>query len=267
MTRALLLLAVAAAAASSVDAQKLVPHAPEGVQSEVPLWKGEAGDLHATRVTVKFDGHAVATPRGVEVTSTQAIRTPYSRVASALRTLRQRYGPFQMVKRVPSAVWGDSLRTNLRTGRLVRTPDLSQLFALDFEKPVPTDEVVRFLEEVPGVAYAEGPFSAQVVDEPGDTAYSNQWELPIVDAPKAWGLVKGYQGDRPAGIAISDTSPHCAVAQDLPLDLQTPVKHIEVCGAPNGDNDPFHVIHVSSVAGAQTDNGNAGPGQAFRWRA
>lgn len=101
---------------------------------------------------------------------------------------------FKLLKRVKNSVWGDTLRTHLITGKLVRVHDYSQLFTIYFNNFVPIDSILVSLSQIKEMDYADPPFQAMSLVEPNDLlggSTGNQWNLYKINAPSAWDITKG----------------------------------------------------------------------------
>ncbi len=46
--------------------------------------------------------------------------------------LEKKYGPYEISKLVPKAIWGDTVVINRRSGELISTPDWSQVIKIVF---------------------------------------------------------------------------------------------------------------------------------------
>lgn len=129
------------------------------------------------------------------------------------------------------------------------------------------------------VAYAEPHYIYTVWYTPNDAAYANQFYLPKVKAPEAWGILKNSSE---VIIGIVDTGSELAhqdLAGNIYLNTSDPINGIDddgdgyvdnyygwdLCGATANamvpDNDPNvkskeadHGVHVSGIAGAVSDN-------------
>ncbi|MDZ7289193.1 MAG: S8 family serine peptidase [candidate division KSB1 bacterium] len=96
-------------------------------------------------------------------------------------------------KQIPSAVWGDTLRVNRRTGATVSIHDMSQLFMVQFNRFVPIDSIITRLEALIEVAYAHQPIQAVFHANPNDPKFQSgeQWNLTKINAAAAWDITKG----------------------------------------------------------------------------
>ncbi|WP_397546138.1 S8 family serine peptidase [Rhodothermus marinus] len=79
---------------------------------------------------------------------------------------------------------------------------LRTIYLLRYNRPVSPWRVAAELSRLPGVVYAEPLPIRQIVDVPNDSLYPQMTHLPRIQAPEAWDVVKGEQGD--VVIAIVD---------------------------------------------------------------
>ncbi|AEN74039.1 Thermitase [Rhodothermus marinus SG0.5JP17-172] len=79
---------------------------------------------------------------------------------------------------------------------------LRTIYLLRYSRPVSPWRVAAELNRLPGVVYAEPLPIRQIVDVPNDSLYPQMTHLPHIQAPEAWDVVKGEQGD--VVIAIVD---------------------------------------------------------------
>lgn len=253
-------------------AQTLIPiDLPEDAVAEAPIYEDLQGNRYSTLVVVKFGEHVFDAAKGQTTTSLADVRSGYSAVTDFFGQLEKNYASFTLKKRIPNAVWGDTLRTNKRTGATVTISDYSQIFEVWFDTPVPLADVVAKFETLGEVAYAEEPEVYYLLDAPDDPEYVNgyQWSLPIIDAAKAWDLTHGVGPLQPTGIAIPDEFDCAFTGGNLHPDLIGKLKYAD-CGSyiycEDGrdsqcdcDNEPCwrsaHGIAVAGMAGAATDNG------------
>ncbi len=79
---------------------------------------------------------------------------------------------------------------------------LRSIYVLHYARPVSPWRVADELSRLPGVVYAEPLLIRQIVEVPNDSLYPLMTHLPHIQAPEAWDVVKGEQGD--VVIAIVD---------------------------------------------------------------
>lgn len=143
-----------------------------GIYSEAPI-VFEDGVKKSQYVNVKFKQNVLWLPAGVATASTADLASSFSNIVSHFSKLEQRYGKMVFFKKIPTVAWGDVWSTNKRTGKLVRVPDMSQLFIMQFPQLVPVDSTVAELEKLEEVEYAYQPIQAMSLAEPNDPCYNN----------------------------------------------------------------------------------------------
>ncbi len=79
---------------------------------------------------------------------------------------------------------------------------LRTIYLLHYRRPVSPWRVAAALNRLPGVVYAEPLLVRQIVAVPNDSLYPLMTHLPHIQAPEAWDVVKGEQGE--VVIAIVD---------------------------------------------------------------
>ncbi len=176
---------------SSTLAEKKKNSRP-GVTSETDYYI-ENGILYTDRVIVKFNRKIFELPSDVIRASIENMEAGASPLHQYILSLQQNYGEVEFIKRIPKAVWGDTLRTHRFTGELVVIEDLSQLFTLKFNRLVPIDSLIEKLEKLPEIEYAAKPLCIVDLVEPDDDHYlsGDQWNLELVQAAEAWNITKG----------------------------------------------------------------------------
>ena len=151
----------------------------------------ENGVLYSAMIKIGFRQKLIDPPRGVAAIEEEQIPAEFSFFKAQLAEIRRHWGGFRILKSFPQSVWSDSLKPNRQTGALVRVKDQSQLFRLLFDRPIPIDSVRQELQAVPQIEYVSPPTVFVDYSSPNDPAYSQQWELQAVQAPKAWDITKG----------------------------------------------------------------------------
>lgn len=153
-------------------------------------------------------------------------------------------------------------------------PVLLRTFLLEFDEYQRVEELIRLLERVKGVEYAEKVPLDKLLLTPNDPSYSSQWGLAKINAPAAWDY---FSAGSNIVIAIVDD----AVQRNHP-DLQpnlwvntgeTPNNNIDDDGngyiddingydVGSNDNNPDppsssygHGTHVAGIASARSNNG------------
>lgn len=147
------------------------------------------------RFTVAFKENVIPTQAGeVEIPLTRVDQT-YSDVALTLSQFSDVYGDITLIKKLPAAVWGDTVKTNVHSGETVVIPDMSQIFSVKFSEPVPIDSLINVFESLDVVKYADQPVQMiDLIDPPNDPLYAdagNRWYLDRIQALDAWGITTG----------------------------------------------------------------------------
>ena len=107
--------------------------------SAADIYLDKNGNRYSTLITLKFKEFAISLPKGE--TSTSIDQITYPEVNNFMNTLVKKYGGFNFAKAIPSAIWGDTIRVNKRTGKTVYIKDMSQIFTLKFTNLVPVDSI------------------------------------------------------------------------------------------------------------------------------
>ncbi|WP_290660187.1 S8/S53 family peptidase [Ignavibacterium sp.] len=223
---------------------QLVQITEPNMMSEANIYEDQNGTRYSELVTFKFKYKMVNMNRGEVIVNENNILYPDFR--QLLNSLRNQYGNFIITKSVLNASWGDTLGFNKRTNQTVRINDLSQIYRIVFNNPVPTQQVVNVLLTNPNIEYAEGPIIAFNTISPNDPWYLDQnyrWSFNVINAEGAWDITTGSPL---IGIGFSDS--YGGVSQ-LHQDLvgQVVWHNLSSFGG--------HGIITAGVAGALTNNG------------
>ena len=175
-----------------------------------------------------------------------------------LAKLQKNTGGLILSNYIPIYYWGDTLRVHRRTGEIVGVIDLSQIYQLKFDKPVPHDSVANLLRRFEDIEYAEGPLIGYTTSvEPNDHGFHQnsphnpepyRWSFDALDAPLAWGLTKGSSDIRIGihdGFSNKINTLHPELVNKVVWIHPTILSHNLYGG---------HGIQVAGVAGAETDN-------------
>lgn len=211
-----------------------------GFHSDAEIYS-DGNFLYTNTLTIQFGLTVIDLPDGQTETLVDAIPVQFAALRAKLINLRAKYGFFKLVKVVASAKPGDIRRTNRRTGFSVTVPDLSQIFALKFENPVPADSLIAEMEDMPEIINVKGPRLYRKLLAPNDEKYAQglQWGLSAVSAPQAWDLTTGGTNIKIALVDEGVNQNH----QDLLG---------KFAGGTGGSGE--HGTWVAGVAGAQTNN-------------
>lgn len=216
--------------------------------SEVPIYKNGKGELYTTSITFQYSKLLVDIPKGQ--TSLREDKIIFQVFKNVLNELRTKYGSFSITKAIPDAYWGDTLKINKRTNKMVKVPDFSQIYKIQFEKPIPIDSVTNLIKKIPNVLYAEGPKVAYTTISPNDTWYldsSYRWSFNVINSEQAWDIARGSSNTR---VGISDrfgTKGTVSLHQELTG---------KVVWDSIGGNYGDHGTLVAGVVGAITNNGS-----------
>ncbi len=224
------------------------------VQSEVPIVL-EDGVVKAKRITVSFNENVIPTNRGTSTVDISQYPIINTQVSTLMSALTMRFGTPVIRKSIPSVLWGDTLVLNRRTQQLVRVPEMSQLFTMDFPTLVPLDSVIGLFAALPCVEYAHKPISIVGDIVPNDTYFPNQWHLnnptndADIDAPEAWDITPGSSSIK---IAVIDQSGSLTIQNH---------QDFQLVGGGNkfvGGDETMgseHALAVAGLLGATTNNG------------
>lgn len=174
------------------------------------------------------------------------IDTEYEHIRAFLENLAGSYGEFQLIKQIPSAVWGDTLKPRASDGALVPVIDMSQLYLLHFSDYIPVEELIEEFLKLPEVEYAHPPVEAvDLADPPNDPLYQDQWNLVRIAAEDAWRITQGAENIRVAIIESNELP-----IRDHPDLINKWHPTIGEQGPGRGD----HGTRVAGIIGAETNN-------------
>ncbi|MFU8862209.1 MAG: S8 family peptidase, partial [Cyclonatronaceae bacterium] len=237
-------------------AQELREFKQPGMFSETAIYKDNAGESYSGLVTFRFKSNMVGTSRNRSVVSLYEIQR--SEFRDLLGEISKKFGRFDIIKLHPDKLWGDTLRVHRRTGEIVGVIDLSQIYQLKFDRPVPHDSVASLLRRSEEIEYAEGPLVGYTTSvDPNDHWFHQnsphnpepyRWSFDALDAPLAWGLTKGSSEIR---IGIHDGFSN--KINTLHDELVNKVVWIHPTIS-NSNRYGGHGIQVAGVAGAETNN-------------
>lgn len=217
--------------------------------SEAPILKNEKGELYSTLFTFKYGSRISNVAKGVKQLSENDITSDV--VKESFKELKKKYGKFTILKAIPDAVWGDTVKINRRTKKPVRVHDFSQLYQIKFENNAPIDSVTNYLNSIQGVEYSNGPLVAIKTISPNDPEYYQgdyKWSFDVIQAENAWGITTGSTNIK---IGIHD------------LFYGVDTLHQDIVGKVDWDtlgySDPIlkyggHGIIVAGAAAASTNN-------------
>ena len=211
------------------------------------------GITKCRRVVVGFKNLVILTPAGIDTVNTAIYKIKNNSFESILNQLNDKYGNTKIIKRIPDAVWGDTVIVNKNTGKVVNTVDLSQSFSIDFPKPVPLDSIIEVFKKLLIVKYAEPPLVISPLSTtPNDTYFGSQWNLNIINAPKAWDITKGSSSIKAAVIDIAGINSFNMADHE---DFQLPGGGNKFVYGGFSNNGSSHAREVAGVLGAVTNNG------------
>lgn len=128
-----------------------------------------------------------------------------------------------------------------------------------------TRAVLARLNADPRVEYAEPLARVYALYTPNDPLYKDQWHLPHVGAPTAWGYSTGHG----ATVAVVDTGIACEDYNSFVKvsDLGGCVEGFNfVNNTPHANDDQGHGTHVAGTIAQATNNGHGAAGMAFNAR-
>lgn len=174
------------------------------------------------------------------------IAPEYEHIRTFLENLAGSYAEFQLVKQIPSAVWGDTLKPRASDGALVPVIDMSQLYLLHFSDYIPVEEVIEEFLKLSEIEYAHPPVEAvDLADPPNDPLYEGQWNLARIAAEDAWRITHGADNIRVAIIESNELP-----IRDHPDLINKWHPTIGEQGPGSGD----HGTRVAGIIGAETNN-------------
>ena len=218
----------------------------------------DKGVVRSTIVSVAFNKEVISTPRGTRVVDNAQHPIRDSLFFVLLDQLSNRYGPVTIRKKVPDAIWGDTLVVNKRSKKTVRQNDMSQFFSIEFARTVPVDSVLEILQQIPVVKYAEPPMFVEFQYGPNDPSYSSQWHLETIQAPLAWDITRGS-----SATILCDVEEYALVTMRNMSDFVNQDASNQFLDG-YGYNGSNHAIGVLSIMGAATDNGAGLAGVGWR---
>ena len=180
--------------------------------------------------------------------------------ASSVQKLNSQFAIQKMVQLLPSAT---AKVETLRSGKVIQTPDLSQIYLLKFPATMDVKSMVAAYRSDPNVEYAFPDHIKKIsTTTPNDPFYTggNQWALtniwltPLESNKSGWDITKESTGIR---IAVIDTGVNYN-HNDLSTNIdQADGKHFFNEGSVDTDvlDDNGHGTHVSGIIGAITNNG------------
>jgi len=160
--------------------------------------------------------------------------------AAALQNLNQKYGVIKIERGLPQA------RAPL--AKDAKLPDLTLIYKLILPAGTDIEKAAQEYSRDPNVEYAEPNGIMHALVTPNDPRYANQWGLPQIGAPNAWGATTG--SSEPI-IGVVDTGADYN-HEDLTGKIILGYDFV------NNDNDPMddngHGTHISGIAAALTNN-------------
>ncbi|MCH7723900.1 MAG: S8 family peptidase [Bacteroidetes bacterium] len=212
--------------------------------TESNIYLDEDNNKYSDVLTINFNGNIIDLPVGVAEASINDISDV--NVKNYLTSLETQYGNITIEKVFPDLIWGDTQRTNKRTGEPVIINDLSQVFQIHFSSLVPIEDMVSALSNYTVIEYAEGPYEVyKLSTEPNDPWYTSgeHWNLDSVFAKFAWDFTLG---DTTITISINDFyDPNVTTLHEDLVD-KVDYQHFNYAGG--------HGSAVAGVASATTNN-------------
>jgi hypothetical protein len=160
------------------------------------IYVDQAGSKYSKLITISFNKHTIDVENGTKIISIDDVQS--SDIKNDFKALTKKWGNFKLEKAVPSAIWGDTIKINKRTGKTVFIKDMSQIFYLEFENLVPVDSLINLIKGINYIKNIEGPYQAYLATTPNDYYYTNgnEWEFSKINAPGAWGITQGSSSVR-----------------------------------------------------------------------
>ncbi|MEM9023033.1 MAG: S8 family serine peptidase, partial [Bacteroidota bacterium] len=191
-----------------------------------------------------------------------------------LQQMLATYGVEQFGRKFPRHSAPAASKQGVRDQRV----DLSLIYEWHFRVPVSMEKVLRQLQALDVLAYAEPKYISRTTFVPNDPRLSEQWHLNVIRAFAGWDISTGSAG---VTIAIIDTGidlAHPDLTGKIRQNLQDPINGVDDDGdgfvdnffgwnLVDNTNDPsitesYHGVHVAGCAAPETNNerGVAGPG-------
>jgi serine protease len=204
-------------------------------------------------------------------------RNSCSRSAIAISSLNEKMAALQ-VGQVDKRFPNHQAPTQLRNARGQQLVDLSLIYVLRYQAPLPIEKAINILLQDEAIEYAEPDYIMRLCYIPNDTLLSNEYQLTNIRAFTGWDISKG---DSTIVIGITDTGTdldHPDLVNQVAYNYADPVNGIDDDGdgytdnfqgwdVADNDNNPNidAIVHGSFVTGcssAQADNvtGIAGSG-------
>lgn len=206
----------------------------------------DKNDVHfSTIINLKFTKNIIDLSTNKQKAEINQIKN--NEIKSFIINLNSSFGPIEIIKEFPSETWGDTIKTNIRTGKKVNTPDLSQIYKIRTSKIFNIDSLVREIKKIPFIDYVEGPIELFLTYEPNDPLFVNGdlWHLYNTETPHAWDITKGD-----SNIVVSVNDQYDDTITTLHDDLINKVVYQD-----NPNRCGGHGIAVAGCVGAETDNG------------
>lgn len=140
---------------SNFSFAQLVQITEPNMYSDVPIYKNSEGTQYSTLIVFTFNTKLIDLPKGTALFNKNNITN--SSFNGLVNRLKNHFGDFSILKIVPDAIWGDTLRKNKRTKQIVKVPDLSQIYKIEFENPIPTGSVCEIIKSYPNIKSVDGP--------------------------------------------------------------------------------------------------------------
>lgn len=213
---------------------------PANVVSEANFYI-EGDELLSDAIVLKFKEKIVISD-DVSQTYSQRIEKKYQTILNVMKEIEKKAGKITLDKSIKNDDPNNLLRINKRTGEYVTIKDLSQLYHLRFEKPVPVAEVIKKFKDLPEVEYVHQPVTIVFNYTPNDSLFASpgQWNLDVVQATFAWNITTG-------NTSISIGLVDCGVN----------FNHEDLQGQFNRTDGVISGTHgtlVAGIAGAHTNN-------------
>lgn len=227
-------------------------------RAQAPLVRiSNSGALESKAFEVNFKEPVLNPPTGVAEAKLEEIGADYPRVRNYFEHLKVKYGAFKLIKQIPNDIWGDTIKPRAFDGKLVRVPDMSQLYLVLFERFVPIGEIIDEMNRIPEVAYADPPVQGtNFVDPPNDPEFNNQWNLAKIEALKAWDITKGSSSVTVAAIELATITESGVPNKNHPdFITSTGQSKFDPNKGEQASGSGPHATMVTGIMGSATNNG------------
>ena len=135
----------------------------------------------------------------------------------------------------------------------LNTEDLNHTYTIQFYQQAKVEELIKALQKINDVDYAEKVPLYKVKLTPNDPSYGNQYALPKISAPSAWGL---YTGNHNIKVAVVDNA---VMVTHADLNANKWINPGEIPNNGIDDDGDGYVDDINGYDVADNDNNPAPP--------